>query len=77
VGHLAWVRTRAEVIEEGWLGGEPVPEVADRLGDVALAPFEPTAFLDPADTGEQTMVGRHGSLTSAEMLVPLLAWRPG
>jgi Type I phosphodiesterase / nucleotide pyrophosphatase len=75
-GHLAWVRTREEVIEAGWLGGEPVPSVAERLGDVALVPFEPTAFLDPADTREQLMVGRHGSLTAEEMLVPLLAWRP-
>jgi len=74
-GQLAWVRTREEVIDDGWLGGEPVPPVADRLGDVALVPFAPTAFLDPADTGEQRLVGRHGSLTSAEMLVPLLAWR--
>jgi hypothetical protein len=71
-GHLAWVRTRDEVFAEGWLGGEPIPAVADRLGDVVLAPFEPTAFIDPADTGEQRMVGRHGSLTAAEMLVPLL-----
>jgi hypothetical protein len=47
----------------------------DRLGDVAVAPFEATAILDPADTREQLMVGRHGSLTAAEMLVPLLAWR--
>ena len=39
------------------------PAVADRLGDVVLAPFAPTAFLDPADTGEQRLVGRHGSLT--------------
>jgi predicted AlkP superfamily pyrophosphatase or phosphodiesterase len=70
-GHLAWVRTRAEIIEEGWLGGEPVPEVADRLGDVALVPFEPTAFMDPADTGELRLVARHGSLTEAEMRVPL------
>jgi hypothetical protein len=75
LGHLAWVRTREEVIAEGWLGGEPVPEVADRLGDVVIAPFEPTAVLDPADTREQLMVGRHGSMTAAEMLVPLLAWR--
>lgn len=75
-GHLAWVRTRAEVVDEGWLGGEPVPGVADRLGDVVLAPYAPTAFLDPADTGEQRLVGRHGSLTSAEMLVPLLSWDP-
>jgi hypothetical protein len=73
-GHLAWVRTREEMIDEGWLGGEPVPEVAARLGDVLLAPFEPTAFLDPADTGEQRLVGRHGSLSAAEMLVPLLGW---
>jgi predicted AlkP superfamily pyrophosphatase or phosphodiesterase len=71
---VAWVRTREQVIEQGWLGGEPVPSVADRLGDVALVPFAATAFLDPADTGEQRLVGRHGSLTSAEMLVPLLAW---
>jgi hypothetical protein len=72
-GHLAWVRTRREVIDEGWLGGEPVPDVADRLGDVVLAPFEATAFLDPADTGELRLVARHGSLTPAEMYVPLLA----
>lgn len=76
-GHVAWVRTREEVIDEGWLGGEPVPSVADRLGDVVLAPFEPTAFLDPADTGEQRLVCRHGSLTPDEMLVPLLAWAGG
>ncbi|HEX4082745.1 MAG TPA: alkaline phosphatase family protein [Acidimicrobiales bacterium] len=75
-GHIAWVRTREELIDDGWLGGEPIPAVADRLGDVVLAPFEPTAFLDPADTGEQRLVGRHGSLTEAEMLVPLVAWEP-
>ncbi len=75
MGHLAWVRTRDQVVEDGWLGGEPVPAVMDRLGDVVVAPFEATAILDPADTREQLMVGRHGSLTPAEMLVPLLAWR--
>jgi hypothetical protein len=74
--HLAWVRTFDQVVEEGWLGGEPVPAVADRLGDVALVPFEPTAFLDPADTGESRLLARHGSLTPAEMYVPLLAWEP-
>jgi predicted AlkP superfamily pyrophosphatase or phosphodiesterase len=72
-GDVAWVRTRDEVIAQGWLGGEPVPAVADRMGDVVLVPFEATAFLDPADTGEQRLLARHGSLTSAEMLVPLLA----
>jgi hypothetical protein len=47
--------------------------VAGRLGDVALVPHAPIAFLDPADTGETGLVARHGSLTAAEMLVPLLA----
>lgn len=73
---IAWVRTRAQMIEEGWFGGVPSPRVEARLGDVALVPFTATAFLDPADTGELRLVSRHGSLTPAEMLVPLLSWAP-
>ena len=45
-----------------------------RLGDVALVAREPVAFLDPADTGETRLAARHGSLTAAEMYVPLLAF---
>jgi len=73
-GHEAWVRTRDAMVDEGWFGGAPSPEVERRLGDVALVAHAPVAFLDPADTGETRLVGRHGSLTSAEMHVPLLAW---
>jgi len=73
----AWVRTRAQMIEEGWFGGIPSAKVEARLGDVALIPFTATAFLDPADTGELRLMARHGSLTPAEMLVPLLSWAPG
>jgi hypothetical protein len=76
-GDVAWIRTKAQVIAEGWLGGVPSPEIAARLGDVALIPFEPIAFLDPADTGELRLAARHGSLTPDEMLVPLLGWRAG
>lgn len=73
-GDVAWVRTRDEVLADGWLGNGFVgPDVPARLGDVALVPFEPLAFLDPADAGEARLRSRHGSLTSAEMLVPLLA----
>jgi Type I phosphodiesterase / nucleotide pyrophosphatase len=75
-GHLAWIATKEQVLAEGWLGGEPIPSVAERIGDVVLAPFAPTAFIDPADTGEQRLVARHGSLTSAEMVVPLLSYSP-
>jgi len=75
-GHQAWVRSRDELIEEGWFGGRPPPEIERRLGDVALIPFEPVAFHDPSDPGEARMVCRHGSLTSAESWVPLLAVGP-
>jgi hypothetical protein len=73
-GDVAWVRTKDEMVEEGWLGGVPSATVSSRLGDVVLAPFTSTAFLDPADTGELRLMGRHGSLTPAEMLIPLLSW---
>ena len=73
-GDIAWVKTVDEMVEEGWLGGVPSPTVTSRLGDVVLAPFTPTAFLDPADTGELRLQARHGSLTPAEMLIPLLSW---
>ena len=72
---VAWVRTREEAVAQGWFGGTLTPEVARRLGDVVIAPRELIAVLDPADPGEQWMRCRHGSLTSAEMLVPLLASR--
>jgi len=72
-----WVRRRDQIIDEGWLGGGLDAELLGRLGDIVLAPHEPIAFLDPADTGETRLAGRHGSLTSAEMLVPLLALRRG
>jgi predicted AlkP superfamily pyrophosphatase or phosphodiesterase len=73
-GDEAWVRTREQILDEGWFGGPLRSGVAERLGDVALVARAPVAFLDPADTGETRLLARHGSLTAAEMYVPLLAW---
>ncbi len=75
-GEIAWVMSKDQLVSEGWLGGVPSGEVLARMGDVALIPSAPTAFMDPADTGELRLLARHGSLTSAEMLIPLLSW-PG
>jgi hypothetical protein len=75
-GDIAWVRSREQFVQDGWLGGVPSTAVAARLGDVVLAPYTATAFMDPADTGELRLAARHGSLTPDEMLVPLLSW-PG
>ena len=72
LGDHAWVRSRAEAIAEGWYGPVVTDAAAGRLGDVLLAAKGDVAFDDPADTGPYQLVGRHGSLTADEMLVPLL-----
>jgi hypothetical protein len=77
-GDVAWVHGVDEVIAEGWLGGPVSSETMNakiraRLGDVAVVTHAPIAFYDPADTGSFALKCRHGSLTSAEVLVPLLA----
>ena len=64
--------TREQAEAEGWFGGPLPPVFAARLGDVAVAAREPVTFYDPSDPGEARLRSRHGSLTAAEMLVPLL-----
>ncbi len=72
-GDTTWVMERDQLIDAGLFGG-PVPdEFLGRLGDVALMPHAPIAFVDPADAGENRLESRHGSLTGDEMLVPLVA----
>ena len=71
----AWVRTRAEVIAEQWFGPVVTEAAASRLGDVMIAAIDDVAYEDPADTGPYRLQSRHGSLTGAEMRIPLLAVR--
>lgn len=73
VGDRAWVRSRAELLGEGWLGTGATGSVPGRVGDVVLAAREPVAFVDPALPMETRLRSGHGSLTPAEMWVPLLA----
>ena len=72
-GAQAWVASREQVLAEGWLGPKVSEAAAARLGDVALVAKGTLAFHDPADSGPFALIGRHGSLTPAEMWVPLLA----
>lgn len=72
-GDVAWVVTKDEVVDGGWLGPQVMQPALSRLGDVALVAREAVAFHDPQDTGPFELIGRHGSLTEAEMLVPLLS----
>jgi hypothetical protein len=73
VGHEAWVVTREQMLDEHWFGPTMAPVVRARLGDVALVARGDASFHDPADSGPFELMCRHGSLTSAEVNVPLLA----
>lgn len=74
-GDQAWIVTKSEMIQNGWYGGPLSERFSSRIGDVALVAREAVAFRDPSHDGERQMACRHGSLTPAEMLVPLLAQR--
>src|SRR5262249_56060780 len=72
IGDRAWVLRRKEAIAAGWFG--PVSDaLADRVGDVVAAPVGPFAIIaSRAEPLESSLIGMHGSLTSADQLVPLL-----
>jgi hypothetical protein len=66
------VLTREDVIARGWFG-QVQPGVLPRLGDVMVACHGDAAVVSTVDFGyEDTLVGMHGSLTSTEMLIPIL-----
>ncbi|RZQ59353.1 alkaline phosphatase family protein [Amycolatopsis suaedae] len=72
LGERAWVCSRDEAVEAGWFG----PTVSDlarpRIGDVVAAACDRFGMVrELAEAVESSLVGQHGSLTSAEQLVPL------
>jgi len=70
-GELAWVRTRDEAIDEGWFAAID-DQLRDRWGHVLVALRGDWAVMTRAFPREFTLIGMHGSLTAAEMLVPLI-----
>ena len=74
-GDCAWIFTRDQLFDEGWLGPRASLAVRGRVGDVILAARDDVVFLDPDLPQEASMRSHHGSLTPAEMSVPLLASR--
>ena len=68
-----WVVSRDQAVDEGWFGPVVRDEVRNRLGDVALVARDLVSYVDPLDTGPYHLIGRHGSLTEDEMLVPFIA----
>jgi hypothetical protein len=77
LGERAWVLPREEAIKEGWFGPPSAPvsdALAARIGDVVAACAGSWAVVaSRAEPFESTLLGMHGSLTSAEQLVPMLS----
>jgi hypothetical protein len=72
LGDRAEVLSRDDAIARGWFGSM-TPAVRPRLGDVLVAARDDFAVMSSeAFPYEAKLVGLHGSLTSAEMLIPLL-----
>jgi Type I phosphodiesterase / nucleotide pyrophosphatase len=76
LGDRAWVLTREEAIAGGWYGPVP-PEHESRIGDVVVICQGRTVIVasgwEPPAVGQ--LVAYHGSVTAAEMTIPLLIVR--
>lgn len=75
LGDRAQVLSRDEAVAAGWFG--PVRAAyRTRIGDVVAAARGTTVLVRPdAEQGLSRLVGQHGSLTDAELLIPLLSHR--
>ena len=76
LGDSARVCTAREAFDAGLFGGAArMPEARERVGDVIVAPKANGTLIYGYPGEKVDMVGRHGGLSAAEMLVPLLVAR--
>jgi hypothetical protein len=69
----AWVVSRDEAIAAEWFGERVSEATRGRIGDVVAAARDSAALLRrTVEPLESSLIGHHGSLTTAEQNVPLL-----
>ena len=69
------VATQAEIVASGWFGPLVSPEARARIGDVVVVADNDGAVIrSGAEPMQSRLIGHHGSLTAAEMLVPLCTY---
>ncbi|MFV0429637.1 MAG: alkaline phosphatase family protein [Arachnia sp.] len=76
LGERALVLTQPQAVEAGWFGPDPSPAALERIGDVLVAAQDTWAIMSRSFPGEFSLVGMHGSLSPAEMEIPLLVRGP-
>lgn len=75
-GRFTMVR-KDDAIERGWFGPTVTSGAYDRIGDLlALAEDSSAVIRSQAESTASALNGHHGSLTSAELLVPATVFRP-
>jgi Type I phosphodiesterase / nucleotide pyrophosphatase len=76
LGHAMWVLPGEEAIAAGWFGPQVSDDARARIGDVVAAAHGPIGVVQrEVDPTQAILTGHHGSLTSAEQLVPFLELR--
>jgi Type I phosphodiesterase / nucleotide pyrophosphatase len=69
----AWVVSREEAIAAGWFGDRVGDDVLPRIGDVVAAARGAAALVRRrVEPSESSLIGHHGSMSTAEQRVPLL-----
>ncbi|MFI6029955.1 alkaline phosphatase family protein [Amycolatopsis magusensis] len=72
LGDRAWVYSREEAIERELFGASVSDRVRPRIGNVVAAAKNSFGMVrELAEAVESSLLGQHGSLTTAEQLVPL------
>jgi hypothetical protein len=76
IGDRMWVWSREEAIATGIFGPRVTDKARERIGDViAAAHGRVGIFQRDVDPAQARFDGHHGSLTSAEQLVPFVLYR--
>ncbi|MEU7144249.1 hypothetical protein ABZ942_32730 [Nocardia sp. NPDC046473] len=64
------------MIARGWFGPTVAPHIADRIGDIVVAARNAHSIIrSAAEPIQSMMIGHHGSLTPAELDIPLCTFR--
>ncbi|WP_280311735.1 hypothetical protein [Nocardia abscessus] len=67
---------KEDVVARGWFGPTVDPAIAQRIGDlVVVARGRRGVIRTGAEPLQSWLIGHHGSLTAAEMNVPLCVYR--
>lgn len=73
---VAMVVSRDEAVDLGWFGDQVDDLVRPRIGDLVTASLADGGVIrSEAEPLESRMIGHHGSLSTAEQLVPFLTFR--